>query len=88
MNKIKGLDLKYIVVNKKHLNKLTMQEQDQLNNILLKLQVDNQYLVVNVDEDYAEEVLDHILIGEFRKGARNESRIEEYNQGTKKGNRT
>lgn len=67
MDRIEG-DLGFIVVNKKFLKQLSMEDQDTLNNILQKMDChNNQYLVCNTDEVYADDIFEMILNGEFVK---------------------
>lgn len=67
MDKIKG-DLRYIVINKKFLDQLTISEQETINNILCKMDThENQYLVCNVDESYAADVANVIFASEYFK---------------------
>lgn len=58
---------KFIVINHKHLNRITEDEKKFLHVIFMKLANHNNYYVCNQDEPYAQKVIDIILRGEDEK---------------------
>jgi hypothetical protein len=58
---------KFIIINKKHLKKLTVTPERNLQNILKELNNKNKYYVVNQDEPYSSLIIDLILIFEDLK---------------------
>lgn len=58
---------KFIVINTKHLSRLTYIEIDTLKKILFALHNINKYYVCNQDEPYSQQVIDIILKGEDAK---------------------
>lgn len=61
---------KFIVINKKHLGKLTNKQSMYLNGILRDIRCENRYLAVNQDEPYAPKILAVILQEENLKQIR------------------
>ena len=65
---------KFIVINKKHLNKIPKGRKDNFLDIIDDLSdwlPDNKYYVCNQDEPYAKKVIDIILKGETKKQRKN-----------------
>ena len=58
---------KFIVINKKHLVRLSCHSIDLLNEILSEIENLNKYIVCNQDEPYAEQVWQIIILGEGLK---------------------
>ena len=59
---------KFIVINKKYLNNLSIEEQNNLERLIAKLKMpSNNYFVVNHDEPYADIVWRTIQLGEELK---------------------
>lgn len=58
---------KFIVINHKHLDRISEDEKKFLHVILMKLANHNNYYVCNQDEPYAQKVIGIILTGEDEK---------------------
>ena len=55
---------KFIVINKKHLQRLSTHSRDLLHEILSEIENQNKYIVCNQDEPYADMVWKIIIMGE------------------------
>ena len=61
-------DEKFIVINKKYLNNLSVEQQDSLGRLIAKSKMPcNHYFVVNHDEPYADIIWRTIQLGEELK---------------------
>ena len=58
---------KFIVINKKHLQRLSTHSRDLLHEILSEIENPNKYIVCNQDEPYAQFIWEAILMGEETK---------------------